>query len=144
MQKKGERVGREGGATLLSALQLLFAANKQKKSTKEKMSEATTETTTTPTPGAEGVRYDPEGKQKQLQERLGQLFSSLGEYMTAELGATADDFRMLQELNEAAAQKYAGMANSATKLAEFMENLQANCACGTSHPRSRPPPVVSV
>lgn len=76
---------------------------------------------------AQGPIFDHEKKKAELEEKLEKMFNSLGNYMQAELDMTTDDFKMLQELNMAALQKYETMTQNAGDLATYLESIQANC-----------------
>ena len=71
--------------------------------------------------------FDHDKKKAELEEKLEKMFNSLGDYMQAELDMTTDDFKMLQELNMAALQKYETMTHNAGDFATYLESIQANC-----------------
>ena len=75
----------------------------------------------------EGAQYDAEQCKAKLTASMGEMFAAMGEYARAELSSVTKDFALLRELNEAASRKYDGMAETATKLSVFLEDLQAHC-----------------
>lgn len=77
----------------------------------------------------EGAQYDAEQCKAKLTASMEEMFAAMGDYARAELSSVTKDFALLRELNEAAAHKYDGMADTATKLSVFLEDLQAHCLC---------------
>ena len=75
----------------------------------------------------EGAQYDAEQYKAKLAASMEEMFAAMGEYARAELSSVTKDFALLRELNEAASRKYDGMAETATKLSVFLEDLQAHC-----------------
>lgn len=77
----------------------------------------------------EGAQYNAEQCKEKLTASMEEMFAAMGDYARAELSSVTKDFALLQELNEAASHKYDGMAETATKLSVFLEDLQAHCLC---------------
>lgn len=82
----------------------------------------------------EGAQYDAEQCKAKLTASMEEMFAAMGEYARAELSSVTKDFALLRELNEAASRKYDGMAETATKLSVFLEDLQAHCLCDFTFP----------
>ena len=77
----------------------------------------------------EGAQYNAEQCKEKLTASMEEMFAAMGDYARAELSSVTKDFALLRELNEAASHKYDGMAETATKLSVFLEDLQAHCLC---------------
>lgn len=88
--------------------------------------------TQTPTDG-----LDQQKKQQELLEATNKMFSVLSEYLKGELQgknfllviilATSEDFRLLENMNLAATEKYKEVSITSKNLTTFMQDLHAKC-----------------
>mmetsp|Transcript_28418 Transcript_28418/g.79443 ORF Transcript_28418/g.79443 Transcript_28418/m.79443 type:complete len:126 (+) Transcript_28418:138-515(+) len=74
------------------------------------------------------IEPDFEGKSNnvvKVQELSRDAFEKVADYVQAELSAQSVEYRLLEEMNRATAEKYAGMADKAGTLGTEMETIQA-------------------
>ena len=66
-------------------------------------------------------------RHEELKEMTETMFTKLSAYLMGELMSNSEDYRLLEQMNNAAMGKYHEMADTSNNLVNFMVDLQNKC-----------------